>query len=1087
MKRSLLICMALLCALWSYAQDRAITGKVTSDTDGLPIPGANVVLKGSTNGTVSDADGIFSLNVPATGGILVVSFIGMQTQEVDIAERSKIDFVMTTDVRQLTEVVVTAMNVKVDKDKFGSAVSTVTGNAVAKSGETSVLTGLTGKAAGVQITRSGGDPGAGAYIQIRGQNTINGNSQPLVVIDGIPMSNSSEGTAAVMQQSRLNDLSPEDIESMEVLKGASAAAIWGTRAANGVIMITTKKGKDTGGKLRIEFKSTLSIDKINKMHPLQTAYGQGVGGKYNGSVNRIWGDKIADRTGGTDNFITEPSAAGYNGYVTFPDGTRRYAITPGTAANTHGGKNSQETWDHTNDVFQTGHYTDNTLGISGGNAKSNFYLGLANLNQKGIIKNFSDYERNSIRFNVTNALTDWMRVTVNSNYINMNSNRVQQGDNVDGLLLGMLRTPPDFNNNYYSGTYTNAAGISFPGRHVSYRNPLGANAGPGFANPLWNINNTQNTTNVDRILGNIELSLDPTSWLNITGRTGIDNFTDKRLYDFPIYSATYNNGHLDKQYITERQFNTDLFARANKTFSENFAISGMLGVNYNNRYKETVTASINNFLIPDAPPLLNNALNSNLSATNETSLIRTYAYYAQLNVELLDMFFLEFTGRDESASTFGPKAKSSFFFPSATLAWQFTKLEPLQNSSLLSFGKLRASYGEVGIQPAAYLTATPFKGTVYYDSYASSLFGTSDNYQGGYTRSDTYGNEFLKPERKVEFELGTDLRFFSDKLTLGVTAYKNDTKDVILQLPVAPTTGYRYSWQNAAHLQNKGLEIEMGYSIITKPDFTWKVSANYSLNRSKVISLAGSEAFSVPGAYESFIVEGQPFGVFYDVDFRKDESGKFILDDNGFPTGGTTPEVIGNANATWRGGIGTTVTWKGFTLYGLVDAVQGNQGWSGARGALYNYGTHADVGHESVSDVDLKTNTGVVIPAGTPFRGNIKDFGGGPVALTETWYNGGGGGAFDGASQKQFVYDASTVRLREISLSYAFNGAAFKKATKLNSVELGFTGRNLGLWTDWVGVDPETNQTQAGSLARGEDWFTNPNTKSYLFSLRVTY
>lgn len=1086
MKRRLLMCFALLFAFGAYAQDRTITGTIVSAEDGNPVPGVNVVVKGTTNGTVTDINGVYKLSIPAGPAVIVASFIGMETVETAVGDQSTIDFKMPLDVKQLGEVVVTAMNVRVDKDKFASAVSTVGGTAVARSGETSVLTGLSGKAAGVLITRSGGDPGAGAYIQIRGQNTINGNSQPLIIIDGIPMSNSSEGTAAVMQQSRLNDINPEDIESMEVLKGASAAALWGTRAANGVIMITTKKGKDTNGKLNIEFKSSYSVDKINKMHPLQTAYGQGVGGHYDGTKNRIWGDKIADRTGGDDDFITE-GEQGYAGYVTFPDGTKRYAIAAGTEANPHGGKNSKETWDHTNDVFQTGHYSDNSLAISGGNAKSNFYLGLSNLDQVGIIKSFSDYKRNSVRLNLSNQLTEWMRVAVNSNYISMNSNRVQQGDNVDGLLLGMLRTPPDFNNNYYTGTYTATDGSTYANRHVSYRNPLGASKGPGFANPLWNIYNTQNTTNVDRIIGNVELSIDPTAWLNITGRTGIDNFIDRRQYDFPIYSATYNDGHLDKQYFVERQFNNDLFARANKRFSDKFSITALLGVNYNNRYKEQIYNSINKFLVPDAPPLLTNALNSNLSASNYTEMIRTYAYYAQVNLELLNQVYIDLTGRNESSSTFGTNASKSFFFPSASVAWQFTKLAPLANSNILSFGKLRLSYGEVGIQPPVYVGSTVFNTAGYYDNYASGLVGTADNYRGGYARSSTYGNPSLRPERKAETEVGFDLRFLRDKLSLSFTAYNNNTTDVIIRLGVPQSTGYNNTWTNAAHLRNRGVEAELTYDVLRIGDFNWKVNANYSLNRNTVVSLAGSEAQYITGAYESAIIEGQPFGVFYDVDFQKDADGKYILDANGFPQGGTKPEVIGNSNYKWRGGIGSTFTYKNFTLYGLFDAIQGNQIWSGAHGALYNYGTHADVGHESVSNVDLKTNTGVIIPAGTPFRGNIHDFGAGPVALTETWYNGGGGGGFDGASQKQFIYDGSVVRLRELSFSYSLHSAAFRKATKLTSVDFGFTGRNLVLWTPYVGVDPESNQTQAGSQARGEDWFTNPSTKSYVFSIRIAY
>ncbi|MBY0433200.1 MAG: SusC/RagA family TonB-linked outer membrane protein [Cyclobacteriaceae bacterium] len=1086
MRKVLLTYVVLLCALISHAQDRVVTGKVTSSDDGSPIPGVNVVLKGTNNGTVTDAGGTYRLTVPGSGGTLIFSFIGMQTSEQEIGTRSTIDLPMASDVKQLSEVVVTALGEKVDKDKFASASSNVQGSAVVRSGETSVLTGLSGKASGVLITRSGGDPGAGAYIQIRGQNTINGNSQPLVVIDGIPMSNSSEGTNAVMQQSRLNDLNPEDIASMEVLKGASAAALWGTRAANGVIMITTKKGKDSGGKLNIEFKSTLSVDVINKMHPLQTAYGQGRNGFYNGAINRIWGDKIADRTGGADNFITDPNDPAYLGYVTFPDGTRRYNIAPGNSTNPHGGKNSKDVWDHTNDVFRNGHFVDNSLAISGGNAKSSFYLGINNLDQQGIIKTNSDYKKNSVRLNLSNNVSEWLRVAVNANYVNVNSNRVQQGDNVDGLLLGMLRTPPDFNNNYFTGAYTDPSGNTFPGRHVSYRNRLGINANPGFANPLWNINNITNTTNVDRIIGNVELNINPTEWLSITGRSGVDNFVDTRVYNYPLYSANYADGRLEKEYITERQFNNDLFAKASKVFNENFSLTGLIGVNYNSRYRERVVTSITNFIIPEAPPLLNNALNTNLSAFNESSLIRTYAYYAQVNFEALNMLYVELTGRNESASTFGPKAAKSFFFPSASLAWQFTKL--IDNKSFLSFGKVRLAYGEVGIQPIPYLTQTTFGLSSFFDGFASGLVGSSSKYAGGYSRSYTYGNELLGPERKAELEVGTDLRFLNDNLTLGVTLYSNTTSDIIIQLTTPPSTAYTSSWRNAAKVENKGLEIDLGYNVINRGDFRWTATANVSMNRNKVLSLAGSDAQYLPGAYESALVEGKPFGVFYDVDFLKDEAtGKYILDANGFPSGGTKPGVIGDPNPQWRGGLNNKFTYKNFTLEALFDAVQGNQIWSGARGALFNYGTHALVGKETVSNVDLRTNTGVLIPAGTPFRGNIGDFGGGPVALTETWYNGGGGGAFDGASQKQFVFDGSLVRLRQISFSYTLNSPGFRKATKLSSIDFNFTGRNLGLWTNYIGVDPESNQTQAGSLARGEDWFVNPSTKSYLFTVRITY
>jgi len=1081
MRKLLLMCFALLFALGVHAQEKVVSGKVTSSEDGSPVPGANVVLKGTTNGTVADISGNYKLSVPSAGGILVFSFIGMQTTEEIIGDRAIVDVGLPIDVKQLSEVVVTALGERVDKDKFASSVSTVQGGQVARSGETGVLQGLSGKTAGVLITRSGGDPGAGAYIQIRGQNTINGNAQPLFVVDGIPVSNSTDNNSAagnaIVQQSRINDINPEDIASMEVLKGASAAALWGTRAANGVVIITTKKGKDTGGKVNISVKSTLSFDEVNKMHKLQTTYGQGSAGRY-AQGNRVsWGDLIADRTGGADTYNTSGA------YVEFADGTRRYPIAAGTAANPHGGKNSKETFNHGKDVYRTGYFTDNNITISGGNARTNFLVSYSNLDQKGIVKSFSDYKRNNARVNVSSQFTDWFKASANVGYTKTFSTRNQQGDNLDGLLLGGLRTSPDFDNSIYTGTYHSANGLILPDRHISYRNPLGANANPSYSNPLWNIYNLKNTTDVDRIMGNIELAVDPTSWLNITGRTGIDNFSDNRVERFPIYSASFPDGFLSKYWINEKQFNTDLFARASKTFSEDFSLNFLVGLNYNSRRKSTLYSQITNFVIPNAPDILTNALNSNLVSNNYNSLIRTYAYYAQADISAYDMLFLTLTGRQEYASTFA----KGFFFPSAALAWQFTKLDGLTDNSVLSFGKLRLTWGQVGIQPQPYLNLTTFNPTYYGDGYAGALQSSSALYGGGYTRSSLLGNPDLKPERKTEFEIGTDLRFFNNRLTVSATAYKNDTKDVILTLDLPAETSYDSKNINAAHLSNKGIEIEMGYDIISKTDFKWNLSGNFSANRNKVVSLAGSAAQTLPNSYGgSSLIEGKPFGVFFGTDFVHDEKGTYILDANGFPQAGDQNEIIGNPNPKWRGGLGTTLSYKGISLYALFDRVYGNDFYNGTRGALYTFGTHADNGNTSVAPAGgLRTVTGGTIAAGTSFQGNIHDFGAGPVALNQAWYQG-LGTSFSTASAKQFIEDASTTRLREITLSYSLRSPGFRAKTKLSSIDFSLTGRNLVLWTPFTGVDPEVNITGAG-IVRGEDWFTNPNTRSYLFSIKISY
>lgn len=1074
-----------------YAQ-RDISGTVTEEGTG-GFAGATVLVKGTGTGTLTDANGAYRLSVPASGTALIFSAVGMQTIEEPIGGRLTINVQLRTDTRQLSEVVITALGLKAERDKFASSIATVEGKNIAKTGETSLLTGLSGKAAGVLITRNGGDPGAGAYIQIRGQNTINGNAQPLFIVDGIPVSNASDnlGTSAgngVVQQSRINDINPEDIERMDVLKGASAAALWGTRAANGVIIITTKKGKDTQGKVNITFKSTVSVDRVNKLPPLQRTYGQGTNGLYSQGNRSTFGDLIAGRTGGPDTYITDPTAPGYQGFITFADGTKRYAIAPGTVANPHGGKNVTDTYDHTNDVFQTGHFTDNSLTISGGNARSTFLVSYGNLNQDGVIKAYSNYQRNTARINVASQFTEWLRASANVGYTKTFSSRTQEGDNVDGIMLSGTRTPPDYDNSYFEGVYTNPAGQVFNNAHASYRNPLGRDLSTIYSNPIWNLSNNRNTSDVDRLIGTVEVDITPVSWLNITGRTGIDNFADTRLERFARNSGNYLNGYLSKNWITEKQFNTDVFATATKTFSNNFGGSLLLGVNYNSRRRATLSDAITNLIVPTAPDILTNALNSNLTATNYNSLIRTYAYYAQAEVQAYNQLFLTLTARSESASTFGAKTNSSFFFPSTALAWQFSKVPGLENSSVLSFGKLRLTWGQVGIQPQPYQNFTTFGPAGYGDVFTKGVTAASALYGGGYVRSTTAGNDFLRPERKTEAEVGVDLRFAKNRFSLSATAYTNRTNDVILSLNVPTETGYVIRNTNAAELANKGLELEAGADLIAKGAFRWNLSANFSLNRSNVVSLAGASVYTLPDSYmqNSSLIPGQPFGIFYSTDFLKNESGKYILDANGFPQGGTGNEIIGNPNPAWRGGLGSTFSYKGLSLYALFDRVAGNDFFNGTRGSMYSFGVHGDQANTVVAPAGgIKDVNGNVIAAGTSFRGQIRDFGAGPVAINQAWWQGRGSAA-NSASYKQFVEDGSVTRLREITLSYSLRSPAFRRITRLANVDFSLTGRNLVLWTNYTGTDPEVNITGAG-LSRGQDWYTNPNTKSVLASVKITY
>jgi len=1090
MMKRILLCAVVFISLIGelQAQQRTVTGKVTSVDDGSALPGVNVVVKGTANGTVTDVNGSYTIAISEPNSILVFSFVGMETQEVAAGANATLDVQLGMDVTQLNEVVVNAIGDAVPKDKLGTAPATVTGSAVVSSGETGVLNGLAGKAPGLNITRNGGDPGAGSYIQIRGQSTINGDMQPLIVIDGMPMYNSfvdnGNQTDGPQQQSRLNDLNPDDIASMEVISSASAAALWGSRAANGVIVITTKKGANTKGKVNVTYAGTLSFDQVNKVPDLQRSFGQGLGGAYANNQARSWGDKIDNRSGAADVYNTA------NGYIQFPDGSTRAMISQ---------KNSKDTYDHGKEVFQTGHFLENNLSLSGGNERSNIFVSYSNLNQEGIVKQNSDYKRNTFRINASTMLTDKFQASANVSYSSVRSNRAQQGSNLGGIFLGGLRTPPDFNNGLFEGTYYDKDGIAHPNSQSAFRNIDGAKSNSGFDNPLWTIGHNKSYSGVGRVLGNIELNYELTDWLNLKANMGVDSYTDRRTDYVNAISAILPGGSYTEQTIQETQWNTNLYAVAKKKFSDMFGGGVTVGFNYNSRDFNNVGATGISFIVPNAPPNFANTDPTTRTPFNSQTNIKTAASFVDINMDIANQLFLNLTGRAESSSTFGPQANSLFYYPSASAAWQFSQLIP--DKSFLNFGKLRASFGIVGRQPNPYLNLTQYPTQAYGEAWGGTLAGGVYGV-GGYQISTQAGNPSIKPERKHEVEVGVDLRFLNDRVKFSGTAFYNKTTDVILPVNVAPSSGFATKVLNAASLENKGLEFSLEPTWVkTQSGFVWSTNFIWSNYRNKVLSLSGAESVFLSGGGfsdgSSRAVEGKPIGVLWGTYYDTDANGKYVLDENGFPKLAPAEGVIGNPNPTYRMSIGNTLKYKGFTLYALLDMQGGGQMWNGTRGALVNYGTAASTGVETtVTAADaaaIHTFSGATI-ADTPgaihngdgtytFRGTIGDFGGGKVALTEAWYTATGGG-FN--VNGPFVEKANWTRLREVTLSYSFNSAGFKRATKLNGITVGVTGRNLALWTPYTGIDPETNLTGANN-GRGIDYFQNPNTKSILFKLTITY
>lgn len=1059
----------------TFAQ-QTIKGTVT-DQGGIPLAGVNILEQGTTNGQITDFDGNYSMTVKSAQAVLVYTFIGFTQKIITVGLKNTINVTLEESLEQLGEVVITALGFAESSDELGYATSVVSSESITAAKETSVVNSLSGQTSGVRISRNSSDPGSGAYIQVRGVSSIERNSQPLIVIDGVPMSNDVRGDSNdFAQQSRLNDINPNDIESLTVLKGASAAALWGTQALGGVIMITTKSGK-FNQKMKVTYNTTYSSDVINVKYPLQDKFGQGTNGVFTLNNTYSWGDKISERSGAPDEFNTSGA------YYIDQDGAFYYPII---------NKNSREVYDERNfdKVFQTGQFIENNVSISAGNQFSSIYFSLSDFNQEGIIKN-ADYRRTTASINVKHKLNEKSDLNASFKYMKTNSNRIRRGVSNNGLYLGLTRTAADFDISGYKGDYyASSSSAPISGRQRTYRRYLGESSSAVANNPLWTINEQENISTVDRFIASVNYNLRPVEWLELIARAGIDKFIE-RGHEFytPGAAATFVNGTQIKDHATNSIFNMDYIAKASKTFNADFSGDILVGFNYNHKERVVEGNEINNFIlytdVADQILDVDNALPENRQVSSSFGSERTVAGYTAANFTAYDQVFINATLRSEWASTFGLNSDKPFYFPSASLAWQFSELDLLPKN-FLSFGKLRFSYAEVGVQPARYNTFPEYVSPTYSDQLggglAVGLYGS-----GGFVPSSSLGNPALKPERKKEFEIGTDLRFFKNKLKLNATYYTNTINDILLNFPIAFSRGYSELYSNAASMENKGIELELGYNIFKSSDWNVNMSLLYSKNKNEVTSLVeGTESVRLDtglnGVHNRAMI-GQQHGILWGTRSLRDENGQIQYDANGFPITDPVQGMIGDPNPDWQGSAIGSMSYKNFSLSFLLETSQGNDIFAGTKSTLVDYGRWVSTGNEVSASQNLLKFNGDVITAGTTFRGEIKNFGAGPVALTQEWYNGPGG--FFGGNSELFVEDGSWTRLRELTISYKLS----KEVTKtigIDDLTLSLTGRNLFLWTKFEGNDPDTNVSGVSS-SRGIDYYNNPSTKSYVFSLSLTF
>tara|TARA_X000001036_G_scaffold263759_1_gene245186 strand:- start:856 stop:4092 length:3237 start_codon:yes stop_codon:yes gene_type:complete len=1055
----------------------SISGTIR-DANG-PLPGANVIESGTDNGVSTDFDGNFQISI-AEGAILEISYTGYFTQTIEVGNQSNFDILMEEDTEQLDEVVVTSLGFTEKRDKLGSTYSVVSTGAVQRSGEATFANALSAKAAGLSVTRSSGDPGSGSRIRIRGANTILGSSEPLIIVDGSPMNSNitkivnggSSSSGAVNFGSRLNDINPADIASVQILKGASAAALWGSRAANGVIVITTKEGQS--GKAKITFSTTYSFDEISERIPRQSVWGQGQNGIYSPTRAESWGDYIPDRAGGTDIVNTT------GGFFTAQNGNVYYPITT---------KNSRETFveENFNAAFQTGTFIQNDLNISGGNDKNTYFFSLTNLQQEGIIRG-STYDRTNIRFNYNAKLNDIMNLSNKVAYTYSSSNMTQGNSNVGGIQLGHLRTPADFDNRDYIGIYTNSSGEEFPRRHRSYRRYLGNNENPIYNNPLWTTKEQLSLNQVNRITVTPQLTIKPKEWLQLITRANIDFADDRRTFFFPRGSAgssiTINRrvGSYLEDEIATRDYNIDFIGRGEFSLTDNIDLTAIVGWSLNDRKYNRSSGSISDFLVNATK--VTTALNSSQESStfeNAKSFTRSNRGYAILNFGINDELFVNMTGAMEASSTI----KGSFFYPAADVAWNFTN--SALDSSLISFGKLRASYGIVGVQPSPHRFDTLAEGGFSYSTYSDPLI--IDSFGGGFRLDNNLGNPDLKPEMKTEWEIGTDLRLFNNDLTFSFTYYNNKIEDILLNVSLSPSSGFSTQYGNFGAMKNKGYEIDLGWNAIQKQDLNLNTTLNWSKNVNEVTDLYGTSVVNMsPGAsVQSVALVGSPLGTLFGTGSRTNPDGSFDLDQNGFPQITSSFEVLGDPNPDWRAGLGFNLSYKKLNLNVVLEHSQGGEFSPRTLHVLKRFGTTTETSNRITLTEPLVNVKGTTFPAGTTIRGNVKDFGGGNVLLDEQWYRRSIGGGFgDNQAYNFSIYDATWTKLREISLSYTLDSPSLKSTIGLSSVRFTLTGRNLININNIPGIDPEVNQYGTGN-ALGLDYFTNPQTQSTLLGVTFNF
>jgi len=1029
---------------YGLAQEKTISGTVT-DNSGLPLPGVNVIEKGTTNGTQTDFDGNYTIQVEE-GETLVFSYVGMLTNEAIVLASNVINIQMQEDAYGLDEIVITALGLSKDERTLGYSAQTVKSDDIIESGQGNIVNALNGQVAGVNITSSSGAPGASANIVIRGSSSISGGNQPLFVVDGLPINNNTDnGTSSgvidgtdfrdygkTIGTNRAADIDPNDIASVTVLKGGAATALYGNRAVNGAIIITTKKGK-TGSGLNISLNTSYTFDEVNKVPEFTYQYGRGRNGGYSNVTHWSWG-------------------APYANNPVFPAGTTIDLTGNGVIEDVGGEaiplfKNNYENFWNDGHTFQT------SVSVSGGDETGNFYTSLGRQDQEGIAPN-SAYERINATIKGEYNVTDELKIGGYATYANSRTQSHQGADTGFGAGLG-----------YYHHMWD-----------ITSRNWVSPQGTPTWFStavpePQWSANEEVEDGEVNRFIGSVNFSYAFADWLNLSYRVGLDTYSDDKSMVRPIGSVN-TTGQLGDMYemrINNKDFNSDILFTGKVDLMEDLGLSYLVGNNvyettYDRLYVQGDGLSIGGF------EDISNAVT--VTSNNVTNKKRTIGVFGELSFDYKNTYFLSVTGRNDWSSTL-PEGANSFFYPSVSGAVVISEL--IDNADWLSFAKLKGSWAELG-------------------NDSQGLYGTSNTYakrdpnvrgQPRFTVSNVQGNPNIKPEISSTYEFGAELKLLDNLINVDFTYYNRSTVDQVVQVPLSSTTGYAAYFENAGEVENKGIEAILSFNNILRDvaeDVTWDVLFNFTKNESEVISIPdGLDEIIIGYTYwnGSNIVArpGLPYGSFVGTAYKRNEAGALLLDDAGYPQQADELQVLGDPNPDWILNISNSISYKGFTLSGLLEFREGGEIINDSEAFWVYSGLSKTTEDRFYNAADPNANGTAVFDGIIESTGLQSDV---AAPLTNQYYH-----DLNSFIDESHVEDASWVRLRNISLSYSVP-KKWLKNTGFVGVDLTVSGRNLWLDTNYSGIDPETNALGAGNV-QGVDNISTPGTKSYGFAAKLKF